>query len=116
MEQLTLEQALKDNLNKMPINNESDRQYNLGYKAGFREGAEWQRNQPNWISVKDRLPIQNSNSNTSPSVLVWSTSDAPLVTFYLHDVNKWFGIKDVTHWAYIINPEQSQDGGKTTDS
>jgi hypothetical protein len=40
-----LGQVIKDNLSKMPIMNESDRQFNLGYKAGFREGAEWQKEQ-----------------------------------------------------------------------
>jgi len=81
-----------------------------GRTEAFRAGAEWQKGN-NWISVKDQLPIQNSNSNTSPQVLVWSTSDGPQITFYLHDVGKWFGIKNVTHWCYIKMPEPTQDGG-----
>jgi len=118
MEQLTLEQAaLKydtDNFSyptpgsNVIIPEVTARQWNIN---AFTAGAEWQKGN-NWISVQDRLPMQNSNSNTSPMVLVWSTSDEPRVTFYLHDVHKWFGIKNVTHWAHIINPEQPQDGGK----
>jgi len=87
------------------------RQWNIN---AFTAGAEWQRKQTNWISVKDRLPEKSGRyliyfpeRSTSPMDAIWNVHEKT----WGRDFDR---TEYVTHWMPI--PEPPQDGGKTPNS
>lgn len=63
----TVEEAAVDfadyelkNLDKLPFVVSAKADYDNGLTKGFKSGAEWQSKQSPWISVKERLPENNT--------------------------------------------------------
>ena len=85
------------------IYNESRKQRSVSEEVAFRKGAEWADNNPNWISVEERLPEENAKGE----------SDVVLVTdgkhifhgYYWRRINDWISLFLIpTHWMPIPKP------------
>jgi len=64
----------------------------------------------NWFQCNDKQPPKLANGNTSELVLVYDINTKLANTdFFMHDKNNWFAYKNTTHWAYLNEPEPSQD-------
>ena len=65
-----------------------------------------------WFKCEDQLPpIAHEDYMGKPSekVLVWGKDGFPIQTYYVHDAKCWFSFNnipfEITHWAYINEPE-----------
>lgn len=115
---MTREEQIKtitqNNLNDIiSICNPSD-EYIKGYTHGFKEGAEWADNHPNWHKVDEELPPPISDvSPFSNDVIV---TDGVLICngYYNYTSKSWSAFGDidsdeVTHWMYLPDFPQKID-------
>lgn len=99
MEQLTLEQAASNHTKD--YFKEKDTAY-----SSFKAGAEWQKEQPSWISVNDELPPYLEY------ILVYNTEGATLVARLFEngwvalfsDGEKFMEELAPTHWQHLPKP------------
>lgn len=78
-------------------------EYIKGYTHGFKEGAEWADNHPNWHDVDEELPPIDTaiTYKFSKKVLV-SDGEHIHVSRYNYNTGEWFVIDiTVTYWMYL---------------
>lgn len=81
-------------------------EYIKGYTHGFKEGAKWADEHPNWISVENELPVSGfKNSAFSKDVLIEIYGNI-YVGYYVIHKKEWvlynpdadYDSSMITHW------------------
>jgi hypothetical protein len=82
--------------------------YSTVFIEAFKLGATWRANQPQWISVEDRLPDEN-RLQMSKDVLTIAGNKMS-VKSYDFELKRWNGSPHitVTHWMPLPEPPKQQ--------
>ena len=68
--------------------------------------------EPQWVSVKDRLPDTKGAEYPYSQRVHVSDGEAVLITRYNYEKDMWVGMTGITHWKPIITPEQEAERSK----
>ena len=84
-----------------------DRSESINLEDAYTEGVLYGWNNPNWISVKDKLPPENGK--TQQSISVWATDGLTSGEFrYNFDTKTWTDMWgdpfNITHWMALPQP------------
>lgn len=78
----------------------------------YSDGVIYGWNNPNWISVEDKLPPENGK--TQQSINVWATDELTSGEFrYNFETQTWTDMWgdpfDITHWMPLPTPPRKED-------
>lgn len=77
--------------------------------TAYAEGVICGWNNPNWISVNDKLPKRNNTDRFSEIVIAWTIDGQIDTTYYDFEKNEWGWMSNVTHWMALPQPPIKED-------
>ena len=86
---------------------QAHKERSVSEELAFQRGAEWADNNPNWVSVDERLPEEKDNEE-SDMVLV-TDGERMFHGHYWFRINDWISlVRKPTHWMPLPNKPKGE--------